>query len=200
MLRMLRTHCQKHHKLYTTLFLLALTVQIAACTASWVSEAVNIINLIVPAIEAALGILTAFGMGLSPSVLTSVQAWATDATNSLVNVVTPLINQYNTAEATAKPGILTEIQTALNVIVGNLKSILPAIKVTDPATQAKITAVVGAIADELTALVNLVPAIQGTVTSHAELKALVGALKSPGEFKADFNAKAGAFGPQYQIK
>jgi hypothetical protein len=194
-----------NRKLVVRLFLcwtiFSLCLFASGCTSNWVSEATNIINLLVPAIEAVLGILAAVGVsaGLTTSVVADVTKWANEATNTLTTVVKPLIDQYNTAEAAAQPGILTEIQTALNVISNNLASILPAIHVTNADTQAKITAVVTAVADEISALIGLIPAISGKVTSHEELKQLMSALKSPKEFRADFNAKAEVFGKQYTI-
>lgn len=171
---------------------------LSGCTSTWTSEASSIISLLIPAIQAALGILAAFGVGLSPTVLTAVNTWGQDAQTALAQVKT-LIDQYNTAEASAKPGVLTEIQTTLGVISSNLATILPTLHVTDQSTQAKIIAVVQAIADEVSALIGLVPAIQGKVTSHDELKQLMAALKTPKEFRADFNAKAGEFGQEYTI-
>lgn len=181
--------------------LILLVVSLAGCATNWVSEASNIINLLVPAIQAALAILAAFGIakGLSPDVMAAVNKWANEATNSLTNVVKPLIEEYSSAVDSAKPGILEEIKAALDVTVKELGLILPTIHVNDPETQAKIMAVVQAIELEMTALLNLVPAVQGKVTEHHELKALMHALKSPKEFREDFNHKAGEFGEEYKI-
>lgn len=195
----MRQHCIRYRKLYSVLFLLGLPLMLAGCTTAWTSEASNIIKLLVPAIESALAIMAAFGVGLSPNVLQNVQSWAKQATDTLTNVVAPLIEQYNTAEAAAQPGILTEIQTALSTVTANLQSVLPSIHVTDTATQAKITAIITLISDEMTALIGLVPAISGKVTSHEELKQLVAAVKTPKEFRSEFNAKASSFGNQYTI-
>ncbi len=185
-------------------FFLAFTVLwcmcvfLAGCTTAWTTQASAIIQLLVPAITTALSILTAFGAGVTPAVLGSVQTWGQEATAGL-QTVAGLIDSYNAASATAQPGILSEIQTALTVITTNLKAILPQIHVTDPSTQAKIMAVITAVSDEMVSLINLVPALKGEVTSHDELKALVAAVKSPKEFRSDFNQKAGVFGPEYHI-
>jgi hypothetical protein len=171
-----------------------MTMLLAGCTASWVNEATNIISLLGPAITSILAILAAFGVGLSPSVASALEKWSTDAETGLQQVGT-LINQYNAAEATAQPGILAEIQTLLGVINTNLTSILPTIHVTDPSTQAKILAIVEAFQSELSALIALVPALQGKVADHDEAKRLMAAVKSANSFKIDFNAKVDAFGP-----
>ena len=169
-----------------------------ACTGAWTGEAINIIQLLVPSITSILSILSAFGVGIPATAMTAIQGWATEATTGL-QTVAGLIQQYNTAEATAKPGLLTEIQTTLHVISSNLAAILPEIHVTDPKTEAKITAIIGLVANEIAALINLVPAIQGTVTSHAELKALMAQLKTAKEYRNDFNAAVESFGKEYQI-
>jgi hypothetical protein len=187
------------------LALFNLLVFLAACSTSWVQEASSIIGALVPAVEGVLVILSGLGaVGLSPSVITAVQTWGTQAQNDLENVVTPLINQYNTAEAAAQPGILTQIETALNTITANLKTILPTLKVENSALQAKITAIVTEVSDEFEALLNLIPVVKGAVTPADVMKALaahpeaVAKLKSAKQFSKDYNAKAGAFGAQYK--
>ena len=160
---------------------------LTACSSDWVSQAVAIVGVLEPAVMAALSILAAFGLGLSPDVLTKIQAWAQQIQSDLTNVIKPLIDQYNQAAADAKPGLLAEIQTALQVVQTNMSNILAAAHVADPAKQAKINAILGAIQAEITALVNLVPVLQGKVTdTHEQIKA-VHALKSAEKFKHDFN-------------
>jgi len=179
-----------------------LCLNLAACSTAWTTEATNIISVLEPAVIAALGILSAFGIGISPSALTAVQKWGTQAQTALAEVKT-LITEYNTAEATAQPGILTEIQTLLSTISSNLAELLPTLHVTNASTQAKIMAVFDAVASEISALIALVPALQGKVTSHDELKKLMAAVKSKNEFKAFFNKQVDAFGPTaktYELK
>jgi len=178
--------------------LLDLALLLAGCSTAWTTEATNIIQLLIPAVQAALAILAAFGVGIPTTVMTAVNSWAQQAEQALLQVK-GLIEQYNTAEASAQPGILNEIQTVLGVVSSNLATILPTLHVTDPATEAKIAAVFQAVAGEIAALLALVPALQGKVTSHDELKQLMAAVKSPKEFKSEFNAAAGQFGKQYEI-
>lgn len=192
----MNTRLSRFFTLFTILWCMALFT--TACTTAWTSEAINIINLLVPAITAALAILTSFGKGVSPGVLASVQSWSNQATVDL-RTVAGLIDQYNAADATAKAGLLTEIQTMLQVLIDNLNVILPEVHVDDQVTQDRITAVIATVASEITALINLVPALQGRVTGHAEVKKLMHAVKSPDEFRDEFNEKASIFGNQYRI-
>ncbi len=192
--------------LFTALVIDAL-IFLVGCTTSWVSEASSILALLGPAISAALEILSAFGIGLSPNVATQIAAWGQKAQTALTQVAT-LITQYNTAEATAQPGILAEIQTLLATVADNLATLLPTINITDPATQAKVIAVFNAIQTELAALVALIPSITtaSAMTEHVDaLFAVATAAKkfkvqSAKQFADDFNKKAGALGKQFQIK
>lgn len=181
---------------FTALWLL---IMLTGCTASWVSEATQIIQLLVPSISSILGILSAFGVGLPAAAMVDVQNWANQATADL-QTVAGLIDQYDAAEATAQPGILTEIQTLLSTITSNLTTILPEVHVTDASTQAKIVAVINLVSSEMTALIKLVPALQGQVTSHDELKQLMAAVQSPKEYKAAFNTAVSSFGKQYELQ
>lgn len=182
--------------------ILNLMLLVTGCTTAWTSEASNIITLLVPAIASALSILAAFGVGLSPTAMSSIQAWAKQATDSLATVKS-LIDQYNAAEATAKPGLLTEIETVIATITNNLAELEPQLHITDPSTQAKISAVIGAIQAELNSLLNLIPVIQGQPLAAEEMHARIKTLKTASQFKADFNAKVAALGPeakQYQLR
>lgn len=199
----LRTTWQLNKPMVIRLALLFATLDlcllIAGCTTAWTTEASNIITLLVPAVQAVFLILQSLGAGVPSTVLTSVQAWSTEAVHDLNDVIKPLIDQYNAAEVAAQPGILAQIDAAIGVLVTNLNTILPTLHVENANQQARIVAIVTLIANELTALMNLVPAIQGKVTSHHEFKALMSALKSPEEFKKEFNAEAGAFGKEFEI-
>jgi hypothetical protein len=133
------------------------------CTTAWTTEAVNIIKVLIPAIESVLGLLAALGTKVPPTVASDVESWGQQTIDALNNQIAPLIEQFQNAEASAKPGLLTEIQTAIDTVNSNLKSLLSTIHISDTATQAKIIAVANAISAELQALVNMVPVLQGKV-------------------------------------
>jgi hypothetical protein len=174
------------------------------CSTAWVTEAQGIIGALVPAVEGILVILAGLGAkALTPDVWSSVQAWGTTAESDLQNVVAPLIDEYNSALPADQPGILTEIETVLTTITNNLNTILPTLKVTDPATQAKVDALVTEVSDEFQALVALIPVIKNSPTMAAAFKALAvhpmtEKLKSAKQFKHDYNARAAEFGEEYK--
>ena len=158
---------------------------LAACNIQWVTEAEQIIAVITPAISAALGLLAALGARISPNDLQLITNWSTEATNDLENIVKPLLDQYNQADAASKPGILAKIQAALSTIQSNFSQILPALHITDPATQSKVTAVLTAIIAEINSLVSVIPVLQG----KANISQFEHALKTMDahHFKEHFN-------------
>lgn len=168
--------------LFTGLWCLLFLV---ACNIQWVTEAEQIIAVITPAITAALGLLAALGARISAGDITIITKWANEVSNDLETVVKPLLDQYNTAEAAAKPGILASIQTALDTIQSNFAQILPALHITDPATQQKVQAVLAAISGEIASLINVIPVLQG----KANISQFEAALKTMDahHFKESFN-------------
>jgi hypothetical protein len=180
--------------LFAVLDLLILTT---AC-GDWEAQASSIITLLGPAIQAAIAILAAFGVGVSATVQEQFAAWSAQAQTDLVTIK-GLIAQYQAAAASAQPGILNEIIAVVGTTNTNLSSILTALHVTDATTQARIAAVFAAITDMLTAIVNLVPAVQGQVSTERRMELYKLFKSKAGQFKATFNAAAGVFGKQYQI-
>jgi hypothetical protein len=190
--------------------LVAITIDallfLAGCSTNWITEAQSILALLGPAVASLLEILSAFGVGISPATAAAVQSWEQQAQIDL-NTVSSLITQYNAAEAAAKPGLLIEIQTWLTTIAKNAATILGEIHITDPATQAKFTAIFNAVLDEVTALINLIPAVQLAAAEPDEDKAereftkaaKKVKIKSAKDFAAAFNRLADGFGTKFEI-
>jgi len=80
------------------------------------------------------------------------------AAATVAGIVSTIQNDLATAVAYLQ-GIATagSPQAALQSAVSNLNGLLAAAKVTDPATQAKIDAAVTTLADEITAIINVIP-------------------------------------------
>jgi hypothetical protein len=72
-----------------------------------------------------------------------------------------LIAGYESADQAAKPGILSQIQSAIGVTQGNLQALLSGLHIKDAATQEKIMATVGILLSEVQALAAIVPIVQG---------------------------------------
>lgn len=185
-----------------TLLLFALfnlSLLLTGCTDTWVSQASSLITVLIPAINSALAILAAFGVGISPTAMSAVQKWATDAQSTLTNVIKPVLDSYNAAAASAKATILTSINAALSTIISGLSTALADVHITNPQSQAQVIAIFGLIQTFLTSLINFIPVVQGTVTDHAEAQARISAVKTPAAFRHEFNTMVEPYGPSYKI-
>jgi hypothetical protein len=158
------------------LFLVSSIIMITSCTTDWVTQAVNIINVIVPAIGQILGLIMAFGgTFVTQAEVDMVNKITAEATKDLQTVVKPLLDQYNTATAAAKPGIIAKIQAAIQVVITNIASILPALHITNAALQAKIEMAIGFLLATLQSLLSVLP--------------IAAVAKSAEEFGAELEAK-----------
>ncbi|HXM63710.1 MAG TPA: hypothetical protein VN950_22810 [Terriglobales bacterium] len=192
-------------RLCLLVILVNLLVFALGCTANWIGEASSILQTLIPAAAALLGLLGTLGVG--PAVLAAFTAWSTKATTSL-NIVGQLVQDYNKAEATAQPGILGQIDSAITAVLDELQPLLPTLNVKDPKTQSTITGLFADWAQELEALLNLIPVIKGSltpvpadaVTEHEEVMKRLNKLKSAKQFKKELNAKIATVNPKFQVK
>ena len=140
---------------------LALTMFATACATSWVSEAIAITNALLPVAVNVIQLVTAMqGSGTNSTDLALAQKWATTVSADLTLVQT-LLNQYNTAAAADKPGFLNKLNDALQVVSSDLGTLLPAMHIVNPQTQAKVSAIVGLVVAEVQSIEALVAAAQG---------------------------------------
>jgi hypothetical protein len=103
-----------------------------------------------------------------------------------------LIAAYQKADAAAQPGILNQIQAAINAAQSTLNGLLPALHIKDAATQAKITAVVGIVLSEIQSLATIVPLADASAAPETVVMAAKQLKKQPpltaSEFVASYNA------------
>ena len=103
-----------------------------------------------------------------------------------------LISQYEKADATAQPGLLNQIQAAMNAVQATLNGLLPALHIQDAATQAKITAVVGMLLSEVESMAAIVPLVNPSASPAMMTMALKQVKKQPpltaNEFVSSYNA------------
>jgi hypothetical protein len=136
---------------------LCCTVFMQGCSTAWIGEAEEIVAALIPA---AANILTLVAMlegnGVSAGDLATIQSAGTQAGADL-QLIQSLIAAYEKADASAQPGILNQITTAIGTVEGNLQNLLPALHIKDTATQAKIAAVVGIVLSEVQSLAAVVP-------------------------------------------
>jgi hypothetical protein len=177
---------------------LCATITFSACSTAWISEAEQIVAALLPAAANILALVGAVqGGNISAQDLQTIQSAGTQATADL-QLIQSLVAEYQKASAQAQPGILNQIQSAMNTAQSNLLAILPALHIKDAATQAKITAVIGVVLSEMQSLAAIVPLVQKPTPSTgsgqvlaAENAARVGHPRVPltaNEFVASYNA------------
>ena len=151
--------------------MLAVVMFATACSTAWVTEAIAITNAILPVAVNVIQLVTALqGSATSASDAALAQKWANTVTADLTTLKT-LLDQYNAATASAKPGILNQVETAIGVTQNDLGTLLPTLHITNPQTVAKITAIVGLVSAEIQSIAALVQAAQGKTSAWHRLSA-----------------------------
>jgi hypothetical protein len=143
---------------------LALAIAAPACSTSWITTAEQYVQVLTPAIEDIVGILTLAGVkGASTTQENVVAEYAQQATTDL-NTVNTLLTQYNSANATTT---LQQINAAAQDAANNLNEILPALHISDPTTVSKADAAVTLAVNTLAELEALLPASTSTTPTLA---------------------------------
>jgi len=175
---------------------LGLTTVLAGCSTDWIGSAEEIVSVLIPAAANLVTlVVTLAGKTVTAADLATIQNAGTQAGTDL-QLIQSLIAAYQKADDTAKPGILNQIQSAINAAQGNLQGLLPALHIKDASTQAKITAVVGILLSEVQSLAAVVPLVQaapsGTILAlTAKSAARTGRPNAPltaAQFVASYNS------------
>jgi hypothetical protein len=172
--------------------LLAAILLFTACSTSWISEAEQIVAVLVPAATNIVALAAALqGNSVSPADLQAIQNASSQAGSDL-QLIQSLITAYQKADASAQPGILNQIQAALNTVQSTLNGLLPALHIKDAATQAKITAVVGIVISEIDSLAAILPMVSSSASPQMTVEAAKQSKKQPpltaNQFAASYNA------------
>jgi hypothetical protein len=171
---------------------LCATIGLSACSTAWIAEAEQIVAALLPAAANILALVAAVqGGNISAQDLQTIQGAGTQATADL-QLIQSLVAEYQKASAQAQPGILNQIQNAINTAQSNLAAILPALHIEDAATQAKITAVIGVVLAEMQSLAAIVPLVNPEASTAMVEMAKKQVTKrvplSANEFVASYNA------------
>jgi hypothetical protein len=184
----------KAQQLMTVVLALVLcaTVILSACSTAWISQAEEIVAALIPAAANIVALVAALqGGNVSAQDLQAIQTAGAQATADL-QLLQSLIAEYQKADAQAQPGILNQIQTAIETAQSNLSAILPTLHIKDAATQAKITAVVGVVLSEVQSLAAIVPLVNpqasGAMVHMAEQQATKQPPLTANEFVSSYNA------------
>jgi hypothetical protein len=137
--------------------MLSATMILAGCSTNWVQEAEQIVAAMIPAAANLVTLIAILeGKTVTAEDLAMVQSAGTQAGADL-QLIQSLIAAYDKADDAARPGILNQIQSAVNAAQANLQGLLPALHIKDAATQTKVAAVVGILLSEVQSLAAVVP-------------------------------------------
>jgi hypothetical protein len=158
-----------------------------------VGQAEQILAALIPAAANIVALVAALqGKSVSTADLQAIQSAGAQAGADL-QVIQSLIAAYQKADAATKPGILNQVQSAINAAQGNLQGLLAGLHIKDAATQAKVSAVVGILLSEVQSLAAVVPLVSGnsdlSQSAHEDRAPVV--VKVPltaAEFVNSFNA------------
>lgn len=168
------------------------TMMWTACSTAWIGEAEQIVAALIPATANLVTLVaTLQGKNVSAGDLQTIQSAGAQAGADL-QLMQSLIAQYQKADAAAQPGLLNQIQTAMNAVQSSLNGLLPALHIKDTATQAKITAVVGILLSEVESMAAIVPLVSPGASPEMISRAAKQGTKQPpltaNEFVVSYNA------------
>ena len=170
---------------------LCLTIGLAGCSTAWIGEAEQVVAALIPGVANLVTLVAALeGKTVSAADLQTIQNAGAQAGADL-QLLQSLIAAYDKADAMAKPGILNQIQSAVEAVQGNLEGLLPALHIKDAATQTKVTAVVGVLLSEVQSLVAVVPMAKNQLSAASGQLSVKSSPKPPlstNEFVASYNA------------
>ena len=133
-----------------------------SCSTAWIGQAEEIVAALIPAASNVIALVAALqGKTASAQDLQAIQSAGTQATADL-QLIQSLIAEYQNADASAKPGVLNQIQSTIGAVQGNLNGLLASLHIKDSATQAKVTAVVGLVLSEVQSLAAILPVVSGS--------------------------------------
>jgi soluble cytochrome b562 len=175
------------------------TMMWTACSTAWITEAEQIVAALIPATANLVALVaTLQGKTVSAADLQTIQSAGSQAGADL-QLMQSLITQYEKADAAAQPGLLNQIQAAMSAVQATLNGLLPALHITDAATQAKITAVVGILLSEVESVAAIVPLVNASASpammtlaaKQVKKQAPLTASKFVSSYNATMTAKTG---------
>ena len=171
---------------------LCLTITLAGCSTEWIEQSEEVVAALIPAATNLVALVAALqGKCVSAADLQTIQNAGTQAGADL-QLIQALITAYQKADATARPGILNQIQSAIEAVQANLQGLLPALHIQDAATQTKVTAVVGIVLAEVQSLAAIVPLVSPKASPMMMARAATQVKKqaplSASQFVASYNA------------
>lgn len=158
--------------------------------AEWIKVALDDLPMIIQIVTSLMGVASAAqGKGqIDAAMVSQMQAIAAQVQTDL-QLLQRLVNDYQAADAAAKPGILNKVDTTLATVQTNLSGLLAAFHVNNAALQTTIASSIGLVITTVLAIQSLLP-----VSSSARKAARPVKPMSSSELKAAFNGVVNANG------
>lgn len=159
--------------------LLCFTLVLSGCSTSWISEAEQTVAVLLPAAVNIITLVSVLeGKGVSAYDLNLISTRGAEVDADL-EIISSLLTQYQKADATAQPGILSKISITAGVIQANLSYIQAGLHISDPATQAKVAAVVAIVVSEVKSFIAILPIVNPASSPELVRVAILQATKTP---------------------
>jgi hypothetical protein len=147
--------------------ILAVAMFTVGCSTTWVTQALEIVAALTPAITNIVPLVALADKNVNPTDISTIQNYSAQASNAL-QTVGSLINQYNQAATAAQQqDVLSKIHTALLVAQQSLESVLPQLHISNPKSQAAIAVALGAAISEIGSIQAILPALKAGRTAEA---------------------------------
>jgi hypothetical protein len=144
---------------------LVFAMVLSGCSTDWMGEADAIVAALIPATSNVVALVAVMqGKEASAGDLQLVQNVGAQVGTDL-QIIRSLIAGYEKADETMRPGILAQIQNSIAAVQMNLQGLLQGLHIKDPATQTKVTAVIGIVLAEVQSLQVLVPLVKAEAAS-----------------------------------
>ncbi|MFZ0817877.1 MAG: hypothetical protein WAM78_20300 [Candidatus Sulfotelmatobacter sp.] len=172
--------------------LLCWTMIWTSCSMAWIGEAEQIVETLIPATTNLVTLVaTLQGGNISAADVQTIQNAGAQAGADL-QLMQSLIAQYQKADASAQPGLLNQIESAMSGVRTTLTSLLPALHIKNATTQAKITAVIGILLSEVQSMAAIVPLVSASASPEMVTMAAQQVRKqaplTANEFVSSYNA------------
>jgi hypothetical protein len=171
---------------------LLLCVALTACSASWVTQAEAIVQVLLPAATNILTLVSVFnGKAVDPGVVTDMAKASTEV-NADLNQLAALMDDYGALPDKQKATQLDKINAVLALAQQHASDLMAAAHIKDPALQAKVNAIIGLVISELQSMEQLIPVVQGGNATRLSKAARAHPPLAAAQLKNAFNATISA--------
>jgi hypothetical protein len=184
--KMKRAHLKK---MFLSILLCG-TLVWTACSTNWIGEAEQIVSVLIPAAANVMTLVATLQGEVPAADLQTAQSVGSQV-NADLQLLQSLMDQYGKADSASQPGLLSQIQAALDAVQSELPALVPALHIDDVATQQKVDALVGVVLAEVQSMVAIVPVVKETESSVTLRRPAKSAMRriplSASEFVGSYN-------------